>query len=58
MNFVNIFGANQLIEEIENGHVIGCGHCGSKFEEDDKAFAINVGECPYCHHLIERGLTQ
>jgi ssDNA-binding Zn-finger/Zn-ribbon topoisomerase 1 len=35
-------------KEFENG----CTYCHSKFEEDDFAFLLETGKCPYCHHLL------
>lgn len=38
---------------IESGFVCGCGDCGAGFEEDDFAFALETGECPYCHGRLD-----
>ena len=58
MSFCNVFGYNDLKRELESGKIIGCAKCNAEFEEDDKAFALETGECPYCHKLMDRGLVQ
>ena len=45
-------------KEFESGHVIGCAKCNSEFEEEDFAFALETGTCPYCHKEMDRGLVQ
>lgn len=38
-----------VVPEIKAGRKIACTECGATFEDDDLAFAHEVGECPYCH---------
>jgi glutaredoxin len=52
-----IYNMKQLSENIDNGRIVGCDHCKSLFEEDDKAFVKETGNCPYCHKLLDRATT-
>lgn len=58
MGICNINGHKDLKEKLESGEVIRCAKCGAIFEEDDGAFAVETGECQYCHELMEKGLTK
>ena len=58
MSFCTITGYKQMRKEFESGHVIGCAKCNSEFEEEDFAFALETGTCPYCHKEMDRGLVQ
>ena len=44
---VNICTLEQLQVLIGKGIVKGCGCCKSRFEEDDLAYAVQTGKCPY-----------
>lgn len=50
--FMTVTNFVTLHSYIESGFVCGCGDCGVEFEEDDFAFALETGECPYCHDVL------
>lgn len=57
MSALYIYSMKQLSENIDNGRIVGCNNCKSLFEDDDKAFVKETGECPYCHKVLHKALT-
>lgn len=55
---VNVHDFKALHYCIEKGTVIGCGYCEAIFEEDDFAFALNTGQCQYCHSTLMKVLVK
>lgn len=50
---INVDCSLDSIMEDESVH-IECAECGSTLDdEDDRAFILNTGECPYCHTCID-----
>ena len=43
----------ELMAAIKRNEITGCGSCEADFEEDDFAYAMETGECPYCHEVLE-----
>ena len=54
---IDIEDAKHLMELIINKGIVGCGHCNTKFEEDDFAFSYETGHCQYCRNLMTKGLV-
>lgn len=50
--FVQVADLRTLSSYIRQGFVYGCMDCGAQFEEDDLAYALNTGECQYCHKIL------
>lgn len=54
---VMIENYNRLVYLVRNNTIVGCGKCKALFEDEDFAFALGTGECPYCHENLSVGLT-
>lgn len=52
MEYVTAMSMKDLTKLINNGEFSKCRHCHSEYEDDDYAFALETGTCPYCHEII------
>lgn len=48
----------ELKSLIDQKVFVGCGCCNGQFAEEDFAFAIETGTCPYCHEVLTKGIVE
>lgn len=52
-----IYTIQMLVDNIDNGRIVGCERCGAVFSDEDKKEVKKTCKCNHCNELLDRAKT-